>query len=101
MSDHHAECAPRTPILIHRIGSSTLNVQFLNLMSIMVAKAGAVHVRVGGNSQEEAFLVDHIDDGHIIEKDNDNTRGRVCARLPRPACSSAMLTVPPRPKRPI
>ena len=47
-----------------------LNVPFLNLMSLLAQKAGAVHVRVGGNTQETAFLVDSFPDGGVLEKDN-------------------------------
>ncbi len=47
-----------------------MNVPFLNLMSLIAQKAGAVHVRVGGNTQETAFLVDSFPDGGILEKDN-------------------------------
>lgn len=43
---------------------------FLNLMSLLAQKAGAVHVRVGGNTQETAFLVDSFPDGGVLEKDN-------------------------------
>ncbi|TFK94473.1 glycoside hydrolase family 79 protein [Polyporus arcularius HHB13444] len=50
--------------------STRLNVPFLNLMSLIAQKAGAVHVRVGGNTQETAFLVDSFPDGGILEKDN-------------------------------
>ena len=45
-----------------------LNVPFLNLMALMVEKAGAVHVRVGGNTQETAFIVDNFPDNKILEK---------------------------------
>ncbi|KAI0739385.1 glycoside hydrolase family 79 protein [Daedaleopsis nitida] len=52
--------------------STRLNVPFLNLMALMVERAGAVHVRVGGNSQETAFMVDSFADGGILEKDKEN-----------------------------
>jgi hypothetical protein len=42
---------------------------FLNLMSNIVERAGKVYVRVGGNTQETASLVQSIPDGSILEKD--------------------------------
>ena len=38
-------------------------------MSVMAERAGSVHVRVGGNTQETAVLVDSLPDGAMIEKD--------------------------------
>lgn len=55
--------------------SSLLQVPFLNLMSLIEARAGRVHVRVGGNTQETATLVASLPDGKAIEKqkaDNNN-----------------------------
>ncbi|KAI8977819.1 glycoside hydrolase family 79 protein [Trametes punicea] len=52
--------------------SSQLQVPFLNLMALMVEKAGAVHVRVGGNTQDTAFMVDSFPDGKIMEKDKED-----------------------------
>ncbi|KIY48442.1 hypothetical protein FISHEDRAFT_73638 [Fistulina hepatica ATCC 64428] len=49
--------------------SSFLQVPFLNLMSNLVQRAGSVHIRVGGNTQETAVLVDHLDNGKVLEKD--------------------------------
>ncbi|KAF7800181.1 hypothetical protein EIP86_011428 [Pleurotus ostreatoroseus] len=46
-----------------------IQVAFLNLMSVMAERAGSVHVRVGGNTQETAVLVDSLPDGAMIEKD--------------------------------
>ncbi|KAJ7434772.1 glycoside hydrolase family 79 protein [Mycena galericulata] len=47
-----------------------IQVAFLNLMSNIVQRAGSVRVRVGGNSQESATLVDASDiiDGKILQK---------------------------------
>ncbi|KAH9933993.1 glycoside hydrolase family 79 protein [Epithele typhae] len=47
---------------------TNINVPFLNLISLLVERAGAIHIRVGGNSQEDAFLVDNLSDGRILEK---------------------------------
>lgn len=38
-------------------------------MANIKQRAGSVHVRVGGNTQETATLVDSIPDGKAIEKD--------------------------------
>ena len=42
---------------------------FLNYMSILAEKAGGVHIRVGGNTQEFAYVVDELEDGKMLEKD--------------------------------
>lgn len=41
---------------------------FLNLVSNVIARAGRFHIRVGGNTQETARLVDQTKDGRMIEK---------------------------------
>ncbi|KAI0830343.1 glycoside hydrolase family 79 protein [Trametes gibbosa] len=51
---------------------TTLNPEFLNLMNIVAQRAGAVHIRVGGNTQETAFLVDQLADGKMMEKDKED-----------------------------
>lgn len=55
-----------------------INVQFLNLMAIITERAGRVVIRVGGNSQEIATLVDSLPDGKAIEKDKANSQNPVC-----------------------
>jgi hypothetical protein len=42
-------------------------------MSNIIQRMGVVRVRVGGNSQETAVLVDSLDNGKIIEKNLTNT----------------------------
>ncbi|PSR77479.1 hypothetical protein PHLCEN_2v7910 [Hermanssonia centrifuga] len=42
-------------------------------MSIMRDRAGRVNIRVGGNTQETAVLVDSLPDGAMIEKDKADT----------------------------
>jgi hypothetical protein len=49
--------------------SSFLQVPFLNLMANIRQRAGSVHIRIGGNTQETATLVASIPDGKAIEKD--------------------------------
>ncbi|KII85080.1 glycoside hydrolase family 79 protein [Plicaturopsis crispa FD-325 SS-3] len=55
------------------INSSFLQVPFLNLMASLKQRAGAVYIRVGGNSQETATLVASLASGKMIEKDNVDT----------------------------
>ncbi len=46
-------------------------------MSIMRDRAGRVNIRVGGNTQETAVLVDSLPDGAMIEKDKADTSNPV------------------------
>lgn len=46
-----------------------MQVPFLNLMANIKQRAGRVHIRIGGNTQETATLVASIPDGKAIEKD--------------------------------
>lgn len=52
--------------------SSYIQVPFLNLMATLANRGGEVHVRVGGNTQDYATLVDHLDKGNVIQKMPDN-----------------------------
>jgi hypothetical protein len=42
-------------------------------MSNIVERAGSVKVRIGGNTQESATLVQSTPDGRILEKDQQGT----------------------------
>lgn len=53
--------------------SSLIQVPFLNLMANLQERAGTVHIRVGGNTQETASLVDEIADYRDIQKDYSQT----------------------------
>ncbi|KAJ6595642.1 hypothetical protein DFH09DRAFT_144191 [Mycena vulgaris] len=53
--------------------SSYIQVPFLNLMANIQERAGAVHVRIGGNTQEYAYYVDTLDDGRAISKEKADT----------------------------
>lgn len=55
------------------LNSSFMQVPFLNLMANIRERAGSVQVRLGGNSQETATLVNTIPDGKSMEKDTTNT----------------------------
>ncbi|KAJ7457799.1 glycoside hydrolase family 79 protein [Mycena latifolia] len=48
--------------------STFIQVPFLNLMGNIQQRAGSVMIRVGGNTQESATLVDVLDNGRILEK---------------------------------
>ncbi|EMD34954.1 glycoside hydrolase family 79 protein [Gelatoporia subvermispora B] len=50
------------------LNASFLQVPFLNLMSLVASRAGAVYIRVGGNTQDYASLVPSLGDGKSIEK---------------------------------
>jgi hypothetical protein len=52
-------------------------VPFLNLMANIKDRAGALHIRVGGNTQETATMVDSLPNGEILSKDNDDTNNPV------------------------
>ncbi|KAJ7200294.1 hypothetical protein GGX14DRAFT_466601 [Mycena pura] len=55
--------------------STFIQVPFLNLMANIQQRAGSVMVRVGGNTQESAKLVDSLPNGRILEKDLINVTG--------------------------
>ncbi|KIM41887.1 glycoside hydrolase family 79 protein [Hebeloma cylindrosporum] len=55
--------------VVNQVCKSLLQVPFLNLMANIQQRAGRVVVRVGGNTQETAVLVDSTPDGRILEKD--------------------------------
>ncbi|KAI0799775.1 hypothetical protein BC629DRAFT_197696 [Irpex lacteus] len=55
------------------VNASYLQVPFLNLMALLAQRGGTVPVRVGGNTQEFATLVDSIPDGKALEKDKEDT----------------------------
>ncbi|OJA14152.1 hypothetical protein AZE42_09597 [Rhizopogon vesiculosus] len=53
---------------IFGLNSSYLQVPFLNLMANLRQRSGSVKVRVGGNTQDTATLVDSTPDGAALEK---------------------------------
>ncbi|KAF7315155.1 Glyco-hydro-79C domain-containing protein [Mycena indigotica] len=55
--------------------STHIQVPFLNLMANLQQRAGSVMVRVGGNTQESAKMVDSLPDGRILMKDLENVTG--------------------------
>ena len=66
-------------IYIKLLPSTHLQVPFLNLMALLLQRGGNVHVRVGGNTQETATIVDSIPGGKVLTKLNGNSSGRVSA----------------------
>lgn len=46
-------------------------------MSIIASVAGEVHVRVGGNTQETAYMVDSLPDGKFLEKNKEDASNPV------------------------
>jgi len=42
-------------------------------MSTLAARGGEVHVRIGGNTQDYATLVDYLDQGRVIDKLSEDT----------------------------
>lgn len=50
-------------------------------MANIQQRAGQVMVRVGGNTQETAKLVDSLPNGKMIEKEVDNVSNPVCRLL--------------------
>jgi len=57
--------------------STVLQVPFLNLMANIKERVGSVYIRVGGNTQETASLVDSLPNGEILYKDNADTNNPV------------------------
>ncbi len=57
--------------------SSLIQVPFLNLMANLQQRTGRINIRVGGNTQETATLVDSTPDGKILEKDLQAVSGTV------------------------
>lgn len=51
----------------HRL-RSFLQVPFLNLLANLADRAGYVPIRLGGNTQEDALLVDSLPNGRFIAK---------------------------------
>lgn len=46
-------------------------------MNIVAERAGAVHIRVGGNTQETAYMVDSLPNGEFLEKDHEDASNPV------------------------
>ncbi|KAG2129513.1 glycoside hydrolase family 79 protein [Suillus bovinus] len=53
---------------IFGVNATYLQVPFLNLMAILRERAGEILIRVGGNTQETAVLVDSLPGGVMVSK---------------------------------
>ncbi|PFH50113.1 glycoside hydrolase family 79 protein [Amanita thiersii Skay4041] len=51
--------------------ASLIQVPFLNLMANLQRRSGRINIRVGGNTQETAVLVNQTKSGRMLEKDLD------------------------------
>ncbi|KAG5351031.1 hypothetical protein C0989_008226 [Termitomyces sp. Mn162] len=54
--------------------TSYLQVPFLNLLGLIQQRAGGTHIRIGGNTQDFAYRVDHIDNGHATDKNRTDSK---------------------------
>ncbi|KAH8979522.1 hypothetical protein EDB83DRAFT_2537237 [Lactarius deliciosus] len=75
--------------------SSYLQVPFLNLMANLVERVGWVQVRVGGNSQENAELVESLPNGRMLAKDTNNTSNPTASRTPTGTIGIPFLNTTP------
>ncbi|KAG6907146.1 hypothetical protein DXG01_010321 [Tephrocybe rancida] len=54
--------------------ASHIQVPFLNLMAQITQRSGGVHIRMGGNTQDFAYWVDSIPDGHATAKEKSDPK---------------------------
>jgi hypothetical protein len=57
--------------------STFLQVPFLNLMAAFKQRGGSPRIRVGGNTQETAWMVDSIPGGKVLMKAQGNSSNPV------------------------
>ncbi|TBU60021.1 hypothetical protein BD310DRAFT_357271 [Dichomitus squalens] len=70
--------------------ASFIQVPFLNLLATVADRAGRVRIRVGGNTQETATLVDSLPDNEMIAKDKTDATNPVrCSSVREDRCGSA------------
>ena len=60
------------------VASSFIQVPFLNLMANIRQRAGGVSIRIGGNTQETASVVNSLPGGVAIIKDKTAVTAQVC-----------------------
>jgi hypothetical protein len=70
--------------MLTRTYSTFIQVPFLNLMANLQERAGHVLIRLGGNTQEYAAMVDHLDNGRAIAKEQANLTQTVRLRTSSP-----------------
>ncbi|KAJ7238587.1 glycoside hydrolase family 79 protein [Mycena haematopus] len=56
------------------LNGSFLQVPFLNLMSNLQARGGSVRVRIGGDTQETAVMVQTLSDGKMMQKQDSSVQ---------------------------
>ncbi|TFK99939.1 hypothetical protein BDV98DRAFT_623195 [Pterulicium gracile] len=71
-------------VLTDATPSSHIKVPFLNLMSNIVERAGEVHIRCGGNTQEAAVMVEGNPNGAMIAKYYGESTGTACLTITPP-----------------
>ncbi|KAI8996272.1 glycoside hydrolase superfamily [Trametes punicea] len=71
--------------------ASFIQVPFLNLLASVAERAGSVRIRVGGNSQETATLVDSLPNNTMIQKDNVNGASATAGQTPMLLYTSELL----------
>ena len=60
------------------VRSAHIQVPFLNLMAQIQHRAGGLHIRMGGNTQDFAYWVDSIPNGHATSKEKSDPKNPVC-----------------------
>lgn len=68
-------------LLTQYLRSGHINVPFLNFMALLAERSGEVVIRVGGNTQDYATLVDQTPNGGILGKENVDTGNPVRKEL--------------------
>jgi hypothetical protein len=64
-------------IVLTILFSTLLQVPFLNLMAAFKQRGGSPRIRVGGNTQETAWMVDSIPGGKVLMKSQGNSSNPV------------------------
>ncbi|KAM6492990.1 hypothetical protein JOM56_011124, partial [Amanita muscaria] len=70
------ELTNSSPATFNLLNRQRINVFFLNLMANLVCRSGRVNIRVGGNTQETAVMVQNTTSEKLLEKDYKNTKGK-------------------------
>ena len=70
--------------------SSFIQVPFLNLLATIADRGGGVRIRIGGNTQETASLVESLPNNAMIAKDQAVPGGS--SRAVRPSFLSSTTT---------
>jgi hypothetical protein len=89
VSIRESTVTPRYDRCLTVLSRTLLQVPFLNLMAILKQRGGEVHIRVGGNTQETATIVDSIPGGRVLTKAKGNSSNPVSPY--QKSCSRTML----------